>query len=612
MILIARAAVFSQVVTDGPAVYGKDEGKAPAATSTADTAAGETPDGVDKLLSGKLAGFLMKDTHAIPSGENIFRTGLAVYNGRPVRDITITRVDIFAPSVMDTGYISSTWAERTAKALHTNTRKKVILSNLLFVKGDTVDDRLIMENEALIRNLPYIMDARFLIKAVPGSDSVDVQLLVKDGWSMGASGAISGLGSGNASLWSQNIFGIGHNFRTTALWDNNLTPLFGYKLQYGVPTIGRSFVSLTAGHTNTYSEKSTALNIGRDFRTTGLKYAGAADVEMTSIIRDFNLRDSVLANTRSSYTIYDAWFGRMFRIYPPLNSRPTYMSISARTANISFSEGPATSETYLSEFQDRTSLLFSLAVSRQSYRRDNYIYAFDRTEDVPSGFIFQLVSGYEWGEFKERPYLSGKLASGRYIPAFGYIHGSALYSTYYYRGIAEQSLYNLRFRYFTDYYNTGFFGFRGFATFTWEKIMNQYYGQYISLENRSGISGLRSPEMRGDEKYLLNLESDFFVSRKLAGFRSVVFLSADLGIIVRQEPEVTTRNFFSGLGIGIRIRNDQLVFDTFEIKLSFYPGTPDGANSFELRAGSVPRLRMEGFYPGKPETSGCGSFLYKN
>jgi hypothetical protein len=76
------------------------------------------------------------------------------------------------------------------------------------------------------------------------------------------------------------------------------------------------------------------------------------------------------------------------------------------------------------------------------------------------------------GEFKERPYLSGKLASGRYIPAFGYIHGSAFYSTYYYRGIAEQSLYNLRLRYFTDYYNTGFFGFRGFATFTWEKIMN--------------------------------------------------------------------------------------------------------------------------------------------
>jgi hypothetical protein len=55
--------------------------------------------------------------------------------------------------------------------------------------------------------------------------------------------------------------------------------------------------------------------------------------------------------------------------------------------------------------------------------------------------------------------------------------------------------------------------------------------------------------MIGDEKYLLNLESDFFVSRKLAGFRSVVFLSADLGIIVRQEPKSPPETFFR-IGIG--------------------------------------------------------------
>lgn len=567
---------------------------------------------VDRLLESKLMKVFLRDTAEIPAYENVLRTGIAVYNGRPVRQIIITRVDIFAPSVMDTGYISSTWAERAAKAVHTDTRRKVIQRNLLVSEGDHVDDRLIMENEVLLRRLPYVMDARFVIRVIPGSDSVDIQLFVKDLWSLGGSAAMGGIGSGDASLWNQNIFGLGHNLRTTAFWNNTRTPLVGYSLRYGIPNIRGSFISLTADHINTYSEKAVALNISRNFRTTGLKYGGAADFARTNITRDFTLIDSSIVNAEAAYNIADIWFGRMFRIKTPRVIRPIYLTLSGRAADISFNSGPETGEYFLSEFQDKTSMLFSLSFSRQSFRRDNYIYAFDRTEDVPSGFIFQVTSGYEWGQFKERPYLSGRFASGSYIPAFGYIHGSASWSTYYYRGIPEQSLYNLRLRYFTEYYNPGFLGFRGFATLSWQKLMNQYDGQYITLENRSGISGLRSPELRGDEKYLLNLESDFFISRKVAGFRSVVFLSADLGVIVRNGPEVTDRRFFSGLGIGLRIRNDQLVFDTFEIKFNFYPGTPDGAVPVDFNAGSVPRLRLEDFYPGRPESYGCGTFLNNN
>lgn len=567
--------------------------------------------GIDRLLDSRLIKIFMRDTTRIPLEPNIFRTGIAVYNGRPVRNIIITRVDIFAPSISDTSYISTKWAERTAKALHTDTRRNVILRNLLVKEGDMIDDRLLMENEVLIRNLPYIMDARFLIKIIPGSDSVDLQLLVKDLWSVGGSGALGGVGSGDISLWNQNILGLGHNLRTTALWDNERTPFAGYKIKYGVPNIRGSFISFAADHVNTYAERSVSMNLSRDFRTTGLKYAGAANFEKASVVMDFPLIDSVMGNAGASYTISDIWLGRMFRLKTLRFTRPVYLSLSGRAADISFSEAPETGEYFLSEFQDKKSLLFSLSFSRQSFRRDNYIYAFDRTEDVPSGFILQAVSGYEWGQFKERLYISGRLAAGSYIPAFGYIHGSALYSTYYYRGIPEQTNYQLRFRYHTEYYDPGFLGFRGFATLSWHKIMNHYSGQFISIENRSGITGLRSTELRGDEKYLLNLESDFFISRKVAGFRSVLFLAADLGIIIRQETEFSQKKFFSGLSIGLRIRNDQLVFDTFEIKLSFYPGTPDGAGVTDFNAGSVPRLRLENFYPGRPETFGCGTFLNK-
>jgi len=63
---------------------------------------------------------------------------------------------------------------------------------------------------------------------------------------------------------------------------------------------------------------------------------------------------------------------------------------------------------------------------------------------------------------------------------------------------------------------------------------------------------------------------------------------------------LTGDDFYNGLGLGIRIRNDKLVFETFEIKFSFYPGQPEDARARYWYAGSVPSLKPPNFYPGKP------------
>lgn len=57
----------------------------------------------------------------------------------------------------------------------------------------------------------------------------------------------------------------------------------------------------------------------------------------------------------------------------------------------------------------------------------------------------------------------------------------------------------------------------------------------------------------------------------------------------------------SGINLGVRIRNDQLVFDTFEIKLSFYPGRPNDAQAEYFIIDHVPRIRLNDFFPDKPD-----------
>jgi hypothetical protein len=568
-----------------------------------DSAKNNDEKSLDRLLDSKFVKFFLRDSAEISSGQNVFRTGLAIYNGRPVRSIIIRNVDIFAPSVNDTDFTSESKVEAVIKKLHTATRQKVIRRNLLISEGDTIDEKLLTENEVLIRKLPYIMDARFVIRIIPDSDSVDLELLVKDLLPAGASGSMNGLGYGNVSLWHRNIFGIGHSLGATLFWDSYHEPLIGYEFFYGIPNLGGTFISAVADYAHTFHDNSVTLGFSRDFKTTGLKYAGAANFEKITRIRNIDLIDTSFNDVQSTFTYADIWVGRVFRLKIEDRKQPFFLYASSRTVFKNFRQGPAVSENYLSEFHDKSQLLFSLALARQSFRRDNYIYAFDRTEDVPSGILMGIVSGYEWDQFKERVYFSGSFSTGSYIPSFGYFHGTFSYSTFFYRGIAEQTQFNLRLRYFTNYFDTRLFGFRGFATINYQKIMNQYQGDYITLENSNGISGLKGTELRGDEKYLLNFETDFFNSHKLLGFRSVLFLSADLGLIRNHKLITLSDRFFSGIGIGIRIRNDQLVFNTFELKFSYFPGNVYGADPVSLNAGGVTGLRLDDFFPGRPETT---------
>jgi hypothetical protein len=57
---------------------------------------------------------------------------------------------------------------------------------------------------------------------------------------------------------------------------------------------------------------------------------------------------------------------------------------------------------------------------------------------------------------------------------------------------------------------------------------------------------------------------------------------------------------FSGLSAGVRIRNDQLVFDTFVIKFAIYPGKPDNGTARYFVIDSMTRLRFNDFFPYKP------------
>ncbi|NJK86664.1 MAG: hypothetical protein HC906_12535 [Bacteroidales bacterium] len=61
---------------------------------------------------------------------------------------------------------------------------------------------------------------------------------------------------------------------------------------------------------------------------------------------------------------------------------------------------------------------------------------------------------------------------------------------------------------------------------------------------------------------------------------------------------------YSGLGAGVRLRNERLIFNTLQIRLAFYPVVPNDAKYQVFQLTGEERLRFENFYISSPEIIG--------
>jgi hypothetical protein len=553
-------------------------------------------------VSKELRNLLFKESaESISTKEPVTSSSLILYDSKIIRNIEIKRADLFATSVFDTSYVPSTWFQRTANYLHEYTRQSIIKRNLILKPGDQLDVFRAAENERIMRDLPYIMDARFLVKNIPGtSDSVDLILVTKDLWPVGFDLELSGTETGNVSMWFLNMFGYGHQFKTTTFWDGNHTPYLGYRFLYGIPNFAGSFISTHFDYIHRWNTKSAIINISRDFTTTKFKYAGGIRYENTSMQRDITLIDTILPDVSLKYATTDLWAGRMFHVdkwhSAGMSSNLFFTGRLLLNENWNGSEPDIN---YLYKYEDKSQFLFTLSFSQQGFTKDNLIYTFGRIEDVPYGYLIEITSGYEWGKNNNRPYFGFGASVANYIYNLGYFYGHLKYGTFFNNNSTEQSTISMQCKYFTRLYGHRRFQSRYFATLTYVDGFNRYQGEFVTLENQGGIWGLSGSSLRGYEKLVLNLESVVFSPYKLLGFRFAFFASANLGMI-NSTPESSDTKLFTGLSAGIRFRNDHLVFDTFEIKFSLYPGLPEDGKADYFDMGDVARLRLSDFFPDKP------------
>ncbi|GGD58105.1 hypothetical protein GCM10011514_22690 [Emticicia aquatilis] len=522
------------------------------------------------------------------------------YDGKIIGKIIIKKLEIFGPSVNDTTRKGSKIEHFASKTFHYNTREKVIRQSfLLFNEGDKLNPQTLKDNERLLRANPIIHDARIYIIERPNANwMVDVLVLTQDVWSINFDVSGDSFRNFMFGFEDRNFQGRGHSFLNKITWKaDDPYQRLGWRSIYTLPYIGRSFIS---GQLKLINERDLAqysAQIFRPFLTVETRNAGSVELGYTRV-REYkkliiNKIDSAFTYP-VSYFYSDVWYGRAFRLDPMQRSKQ--LIVALRRSSFEYRKRPEVSVDTNKIYWNRTNWLASIGYSNRNYQRDFLIYGFGRTEDVPVGNLFAFTLGTENTEFGNRGYAGMQFAKGKYLPADkGYLYVLANAGTYLKQKQTQQGVVGIQSFYFSPLMRIGKSQTRQFINLGFTYGFNRDALDYLNISGRDGIVGVNSEGLRGDKRLTLGFETVLFSHKSIFGFRIAHFAFANLGLVSLKDKLLIESKVYQGYGIGFRIRNENLTFNTFQIRLGYYPNIPDISSPFRFAFDGSQPLKLRDF-----------------
>lgn len=525
------------------------------------------------------------------------------FENKTIGSISIKSLDVFGPDFTDTAKTTNIWLEKWANKLHSKSNLYVIRKNLWIKEGQELDPDLIMDNERLLRSLPYLKDVRIIIKPHPfNNNMVDILILTKDVFSLGISGNIGSINKGEIGIYDKNILGVGHEIGTKLIAHTDLTPHIGFEAYYAINNVKGGFFDFSAGYTNTYLREGMFFSFERDFLRPQSVYAGGLTFLRSFRSDRINQSDLVLIDYPLDYLFLDTWYGRRLKRATNPNDSRFQINISGRVRYTSFYDRPQPDNYGNQFFANSTFYLGSLSFSRRSYVRDYLIYSYGITEDIPKGYLHELVFGYDHNEFGDRWYSHLYLSTGNLFKNKPfYFFTSFGLGTFWKPDGAEQGMADFKVNYISPLFQVWRNQSRQFIKLNYTLGINRFEIEDLLLRNSDGIRGFGSRIGKGKQRLTLNVENVFFQKRSILNFQTAFFSFFDAGIVGPANESIFKQSYYAGLGLGLRIRNENLIFKTIQIRLAYYPNHPSDVSSIGFILDEVSKNRFYSFQPRGPE-----------
>ena len=521
--------------------------------------------------------------------------------GKLIAKIEIKSLDVFGPSFEDTSKTASSLIERTANIVHTKSNLKTIKKLLLFKVGDFVDPEIFYENERIIRSLPYIKETQFILEQDSiYSGLVNVTVLTKDRFSFGITGDVEGTSSAALEIYNQNIFGIGHEISFRFLGHVSKQPYIGLETFYKIKNIGGKFLDITTGYLNTYRNEGFILSVNKPFFTPSIKWGyGGNAIRMFRTDRILD-NDPIITETPMDLSFFSAWGGHSFQIKKG-NPTPTQLVLSAGFYNRNYYKRPVPEPDNNQYFSNSTFYLTGITFTQRRYVHDQLIYSYGITEDIPEGFKNEIVYGFDANEFGNRHYAHLYLSNGNLlINRKGYLYLAGAIGAYFTKEGYQQGQIQGNINFISKQINAGRKRYRFFSRVNYTIGIRRFEIENLTLNVNDHIRGFRSKEVFGKQRLSLNLEMVHFLRNEFYKFNIAVFGFTDVGVIGRNDQFILTQNYYSGVGIGIRAHNENLVFKTFQLRLAFYPFQPSDMSFVGFILDEQSKRQFYSFEPTAP------------
>ncbi len=497
------------------------------------------------------------------------------FEGKIIRSINIVTLDPFGFSVSDTTDTPQFIVYKIGNKAHIKTRRITIRNLLLVSKNDLFDSLLVRESERLIRKQSYIHEVSINAKlASSKSDSVDIYIRVSDIWSIIPDGSIS-TSSATLNLTDKNFLGTGHEFQ------NNYTQKYSgdvnsFNANYYIPNIRNTYINTTLHYEINGSERNyRSVSVDRPFFSTTAKWAAGVYFGHQFNSDSIYTSNSVYILQRLEYNSQDYWAGNAIQLFKgnTENDRATNVISTIRFSRIRYIERPDESLDLNHTYLDENIYLTSIGISTRKYIQDRYIYKHGVTEDVPIGRVYSLTAGYQQKDSINRLYFGARISFGNYY-YFGHLSTNLEYGTFFRASKAEQGVISASVTYFSMLHEFGKWKFRQFAKPEVTIGTNRFLTDSLKLSDGYGIDGFNSVALSGQSKIVVTLQTQAYAPWNFFGFRFAPYLSYSMGMLSSAKTGFRRSKIYSRIGLGVLIKNENLVFSTFQFSIAFYPIIP--------------------------------------
>lgn len=516
------------------------------------------------------------------------------HNFKIVRHINIRTLDAFGYNLSDSARVPRTIIEKSGNALHIKTARSRIRQVLLFRSGQALEPQALAESERLLRQTPEILDARVLVnERTTTRDSVDIEVLTKDVFSITAGVEVGTATSGVITAGDDNFLGQGHQLANSYRYGRDLPQTWAYEGSYTAPF--RHFFFAQARYRNENNYRSGGVSLTRDFYSPSTRYAGA--LSLNTYDQNVGLKappdgqQYVLYPLRNS--VQDVWVGRALRLrsYDLGYQNPGRIIVAARVINTNFTVTPHPANAPPPDYHNGTLLLGTVSYSVRRYYKARYLFGFGRTEDVPTGTLLSFTAGYDVNSVLPRRYFDARVAVASFSANGSYLYGAVdfgSFQTVNQPRVWQQGLLGTELTAFTRLYHLGNWQYRHFLSSRGTIGLNRNPGDLLQgITNDRGLRGFSPGQpIIATSRFVVNYETTLFTPLSLLGFRLAGIAFADAAWVSEQPRGGTpfANSPYTAFGLGLRFRNEFTALRTFQLLIGYYPrglATPNGIKMFE-------------------------------